>query len=36
MLNGTDAYQVGTEVNSTVIKGVINNKPELMLPMNSQ
>jgi putative SOS response-associated peptidase YedK len=31
-----DAYQVGTEVNSTVIKGVINNKPELMLPLNSQ
>jgi putative SOS response-associated peptidase YedK len=31
-----EVYQVGTEVNSTVIKGVINNKPELMLPLNSQ
>jgi putative SOS response-associated peptidase YedK len=30
-----DVYQVSTEVNSTVIKGVINNKPELMLPLNS-
>jgi putative SOS response-associated peptidase YedK len=30
-----DAYQVGTSVNSTVIKGEINNKPELMLPLNS-
>jgi putative SOS response-associated peptidase YedK len=31
-----EAFQVGTEVNSTVLKGVINNKPELMLPLNSQ
>jgi putative SOS response-associated peptidase YedK len=31
-----DAFQVGTEVNSTVIKGVINNKLELMVPLNSQ
>jgi putative SOS response-associated peptidase YedK len=31
-----EAYQVGTEVNSTVIKGIINNRPELMLPINSQ
>lgn len=31
-----DAFKVGTEVNSTVIKGVINNKPELVLPLNSQ
>jgi putative SOS response-associated peptidase YedK len=30
-----EAYRVGTEVNSTVIKGVINNKPQLMLPLNS-
>lgn len=30
-----EAYRVGTEVNSTVIKGVINNRPELMLPLNS-
>jgi putative SOS response-associated peptidase YedK len=31
-----EAFQVGTEVNSTVIKGVINNRPELVLPLNSQ
>jgi putative SOS response-associated peptidase YedK len=31
-----DVFQVGTEVNSTVIKGQINNKPELVLPLNSQ
>jgi putative SOS response-associated peptidase YedK len=31
-----EGFQVGTEVNSTVIKGIINNKPELMLPLNSQ
>lgn len=31
-----EAYRVGTEVNSVVIKGVINNRPELILPMNSQ
>jgi putative SOS response-associated peptidase YedK len=31
-----DSYRVGTEVNSTVVNGVINNKPELMLPLNSQ
>jgi putative SOS response-associated peptidase YedK len=30
-----EAYRVSTDVNSTVIKGVINNKPELMLPLNS-
>jgi putative SOS response-associated peptidase YedK len=30
-----EVYQVGTEVNSTDVKGVINNKPELMLPLNS-
>jgi putative SOS response-associated peptidase YedK len=30
-----EAYQVDTAVNSTMIKGVINNKPELMLPLNS-
>jgi putative SOS response-associated peptidase YedK len=29
-----EAYQVGTEANSTVIKGVINNRPELVLPLN--
>jgi putative SOS response-associated peptidase YedK len=29
------SYQVGAEVNSTVVKGMINNKPELMLPLNS-
>jgi putative SOS response-associated peptidase YedK len=31
-----EAFQVSAQVNSTVIKGVINNKPELMLPLNSQ
>jgi putative SOS response-associated peptidase YedK len=30
-----EAYQVSTAVNSTVVKGVINNKPELMFPLNS-
>lgn len=29
------AHRVGTEVNSTVVKGVVNNKPELMVPLNS-
>jgi putative SOS response-associated peptidase YedK len=31
-----EAYRVSTEVNSTVIKGVVNNRPELMVPLNSQ
>lgn len=31
-----EAYQVSTAVNAAAIKGVINNKPELMLPLNSQ
>jgi len=31
-----DAYRVSTDINATVIKGVINNRPELMLPLNSQ
>jgi putative SOS response-associated peptidase YedK len=30
-----EVYQVGTEVNLTVVKGVVNNRPELMLPLNS-
>ena len=30
-----EAYQVSTAVNATVIKGVINNRPELMVPLNS-
>lgn len=29
------SYRVSTDVNAAVIKGVINNKPELMLPLNS-
>jgi len=29
------AYRVGTEVNAAAIKGMINNRPELILPMNS-
>ena len=28
-----EAYRVGTEVNAAAIKGLINNKPELILPM---
>lgn len=31
-----EAFRVSTDVNSTVVKGVINNKPELILPINSQ
>lgn len=31
-----EAYRVSTAVNSAAIKGVINNRPELMMPMNSQ
>jgi putative SOS response-associated peptidase YedK len=31
-----DAYRVSTAVNGTVINKVHNNKPELMLPLNSQ
>lgn len=31
-----EAYQVSTAVNAAAVKGVINNKPELMLPLNSQ
>lgn len=31
-----EAYPVSTAVNAAAIKGVINNKPELMLPLNSQ
>ena len=34
--NLMEAYRVSTDINATVIKGVINNKPELMLPINSQ
>jgi putative SOS response-associated peptidase YedK len=30
-----EAYRVSTDINATVVKGVINNKPELMLPINS-
>jgi len=30
------AFRVSTEVNAAVIKGVINNRPELMMPLNSQ
>lgn len=30
------AYPVSTTVNSAVIKGAINNSPELILPINSQ
>lgn len=29
------AFRVSTDINSTVIKGVINNRPDLMLPINS-
>jgi putative SOS response-associated peptidase YedK len=31
-----ESYRVGTDVNSAVIKGVINNRPELIKPLNSQ
>lgn len=31
-----EAFEVSTAVNAAAIKGVINNKPELMLPQNSQ
>jgi putative SOS response-associated peptidase YedK len=31
-----NAYRVSTAVNAATVKGVINNKPELMMPMNSQ
>lgn len=31
-----EAYQVSSGVNAAAIKGVINNRPELMLPQNSQ
>jgi putative SOS response-associated peptidase YedK len=31
-----DAYRVSTAVNGTIINKVHNNKPELMLPLNSQ
>ncbi len=31
-----EVYRVGIEVNSAVIKGVINDRQELILPMNSQ
>jgi putative SOS response-associated peptidase YedK len=31
-----EAYRVSTAVNAAIIKNVVNNKPELMMPMNSQ
>lgn len=31
-----EAFEVSTAVNAAAIKGVINNKPELVLPLNSQ
>lgn len=31
-----EAYRVSTDVNAAATKGVINNRPELMLPLNSQ
>lgn len=31
-----EAFQVSTDVNAAAIKGLINNRPELMLPINSQ
>lgn len=31
-----NAYRVSTAVNAAIVKGVINNKPELTMPMNSQ
>jgi len=33
--NLMEAYRVSTDINATVVKGVINNIPELMLPINS-
>lgn len=30
-----EAYRVSSDINSTVVKGIINNKPELILPINS-
>jgi len=30
------AYRVSTAVNAATVKGIINNKPELMMPINSQ
>lgn len=31
-----DVTQLSTDINATVVKGVINNRPELILPINSQ
>lgn len=30
------AYRVSTDVNAATVKGAINNRPELMMPLNSQ
>jgi putative SOS response-associated peptidase YedK len=30
-----EAYRVSTDVNAAVVKGVVNNRPELMVPLNS-
>jgi putative SOS response-associated peptidase YedK len=30
------AFRVSTDVNAAVVKGVINNRPELMMPVNSE
>ncbi|MNR58431.1 hypothetical protein D3C85_1794280 [compost metagenome] len=31
-----DLFRLSTDINAAVVKGVVNNKPELILPIDSQ